>query len=276
VRRIVITLPAHNEEKTIGAVLQTIFRSMKAYAGPDWRVVVVDDCSSDNSAAIAEQNGAKVIRLNHKAGLAAVFRREMETAIELEADWIVHIDSDGQHPAQAIPTLLNHLEQGVDLAIGSRFLLNSPGSKPLIEQFESRSFSSLLSWITGHTFTDAHSGFRAFTSQVAQEVPISSTFSYAREQLFRAACRGYTIKDVPISVAARTQGKSRLIKNRTATMLNITGRYCSWYWQEIRSVIKVPVIIGWGLAAIALSWILRLLHRLGITISRPANTHSRS
>lgn len=263
-RRVVVTLPAYNEEKTIGSVLAGVFAVAASLPDMAWQVVVVDDCSIDGTAAIAEQGGARVIRLAQKAGLAEVFRQEMQTALELNADWIVHLDSDGQHPPDAILRLLDQLEQGFELVVGSRFLNHRPAGKPQIEQFESRAFSRLLSWITGHPFTDAHSGFRAFTRRVARDIPIRSNFSYAREQLFRAACRGIRLTDVPISAAARKQGQSRLIKNRYRTLLAVTWRYCLWTAQERQSLIKIPVILIWGTGAVALSWLFRTLRAWGI------------
>ena len=259
--RVVITLPAHNEEATVVDVIQSIVAVMEQVAEKDkllwWQIVLVDDCSTDNTARLAEKQGVQVVRLTTKSGLAEVFRQEMLIAAQLNADWIIHLDSDGQHPPAAIPLILDRLACGSDLVIGSRFLQQRPAGKPLVEQFESQSFSRLLSWLIGQTLTDVHSGFRGFTRQVAEEIPIHSSFSYTREQIFRTAARGFTIAEVPIASTARQHGRSRLIKNRYKTMLGITWHYCLWSRQEGLPAVKVPVILGWGLGAVAASWVRR-------------------
>ena len=239
----------------------TRFAQTRQPGCPGWQVVVVDDCSTDNTAALAERSGAMVVRLSPKAGLAEVFRQEVQTALNLGADWIVHMDSDGQHPAESIPQLLSRLESGADLVIGSRFLNAMPAGKPFIECFESRSFSRLLSWITGCNFTDVNSGFRAFSRRVAQEVPIRSSFSYTREQILRAAVRRFQIEEVSIASPARQHGNSRLIKNRYHTMFGITRRFCVWSREERLSPAKIPVILAWGIGTIALSRLLRCCYR---------------
>jgi len=249
--RLVITLPAHNEEATVVDVIQSIIAVMEQVGEEarslEWQIVVVDDCSTDNTALLAEKQGAHVVRLTAKSGLAEVFRREMQIAI-------IHLDSDGQHPPAAIPLFLDRLARGSDLVIGSRFLEHRPAGKPPVEQFESQSFSRLLSWITGQSLTDVHSGFRGFTRRVAEEIPIHSSFSYAREQILRTAARGFTIVEVPIASTVRQHGKSRLIKNRSKTMLNITWHYCIWSWEEGLPAFKIPVILGWGVGAVVASW----------------------
>lgn len=267
VRRVIITLPAHNEETTIGPVLSAIARTMADVPDVKWQVVVVDDHSSDNTAALARSHDATVISLPQKSGLAEVFRQEMQAALRLGADWIVHLDSDGQHPPEVIPAMLTRLNEGLELVVGSRFLGQSPPGKPAIEQFESRSFSRLLGWITGHSFTDVHSGFRAFTRRVALEIPIQSNFSYAREQLFRASARGYRLGEIPIVAVPRKSGRSRLFKNRYKALLAVTGRYCRWALQEKISPLKIPVILIWGLGTTAISWGVRILYRAGIVKS---------
>lgn len=261
---IVVTLPAYNEQDSIKNVLDNIAGVMsKCYPQAAWQVVVVDDCSGDETASRAESCGALVIRLPAKAGLAQVFRQEMQTALSLGADWIVHLDADGQHPPEAIPLLLTQLEGGYDLVVGSRFLEHTPRGKPFIERFESRSFSRLLSLITGRHFTDVHSGFRAFTRRLAQEVPIRSSFSYTREQLFRAAGRGFKVVEVPIAALPRQYGSSRLIKSRYRTMLTITREFAAWNWEERFSPVKIPIILAWGGGTVALSWLFRCVYHVG-------------
>lgn len=206
--KVIITIPAHNEEEKIGNVVSNIFSILKEKA-IDGEVIVVDDGSKDSTVQIATEKGAYVVSHPIKLGLAETFRTEIKTCLGRGADIIVHIDADNQYLPEEIPKLLNEVE-GYDLVLGSRFL-GTIESMPLIKKIGNKMFSKVVSHITGLKITDAQTGFRAFKKEVAQNIDIISNHTYTQEQIIKAS-RKFKIKEVPVYFSKR-DGPSRLIKN---------------------------------------------------------------
>jgi glycosyltransferase involved in cell wall biosynthesis len=206
---IVVTIPAYNEEKTIGKVVKNIRQALKA-AKLRHKVLVVDDGSKDKTAAVARNAGAVVYSHPKNYGLAEAFRTEMEQALKLGADVIVHIDADGQYLPREIPKLVREVEKGADLVLGSRFK-GKIEHMPLIKRIGNIAFSKVISQLTRIKISDGQTGFRAFTRDVAKE-PIISRHTYTQEQIIRAVKRKFRIKEVPVYFARR-KGKSRLMRN---------------------------------------------------------------
>ena len=207
--KIVVAIPAYNEEKTIGLVIEEIKKVLdKKYT---YEIIIVNDGSSDKTAEIAKKNGAIVYSHPQNYGLAEAFKTAMQKAIEHKADVIIHTDADGQYDAEDIPKLIAKLNSGYDLVLGSRFM-GKIESMPLINRLGNMAFSSVISQITRHKITDAQTGFRVFKSEVAK-LPITSNYTYTQEQILRASKEKFGIAEVPISFKKRRSGKSRLIKN---------------------------------------------------------------
>jgi len=205
---IIITIPAYNEEKTIGPVIDEIRENIDQNKY-NYKILVVNDGSKDKTAEIAKSKGAIVYSHKRNFGLAETFKTEMKKCLELEADLIVHTDADRQYMAKDIPKLLNKIEQGYDLVLGSRFK-GSIESMPLIKRIGNKAFSKVLSHITKVKITDGQTGFRAFTKDIAK-LEINSYHTYTQEQLIRAAKNKFKIGEVPID--ARKTRKSKLMKN---------------------------------------------------------------
>jgi glycosyltransferase involved in cell wall biosynthesis len=208
-RKIIVTMPAYNEERTIAGVLKDIKRALH---GRDFQMLVVDDGSSDKTSAVAKRAGALVIRHESNCGLAQAFRTEMKECLKLGADIIIHTDADGQYKAEEIPLLLKKIDEGYDLVLGSRFS-GRIEDMSYIKRFGNKAFSRIVRSIAGIRITDGQTGFRAFTRDVAS-INIRSTFTYTQEQIIRAARTGFRIAEVPIYFARRGGGtKSRLMKS---------------------------------------------------------------
>lgn len=205
---IIITIPAYNEEKTIGPVIDEIKENLDK-TKYNYRILVVNDGSTDKTVEIAKSKGAIVHSHKMNFGLATTFKTEMEICLKLEADIIVHTDADRQYMGKDIPKLLHKIEQGYDLVLGSRFK-GSIESMPFIKRIGNKAFSRVLSHITNIKITDGQTGFRAFTKEVAK-LEISSYHTYTQEQLIRAAKSKFKIGEIPID--ARKTRKSKLMKN---------------------------------------------------------------
>ncbi len=202
---IVITIPAYNEERTIGKVIGEI-KQVLDKTKYKYKVLVVDDGSKDSTVEIARKSGAKVVSHNKNQGLAEAFKTEMEHCLKLKADIIVHTDADGQYPSTYIPQLIRSVEKGSDLVLGSRFSKGRHFS--FVKDITNRVFAGALSSLIGQRVTDSTTGFRAFTAELARDIQLINRFTYTQEQLIRASKQGYKISEVPIRI--RRTRESRL------------------------------------------------------------------
>ena len=206
---IAITIPAFNEEKTISALLDKLKQVIRQN-GYNAKILVVDDGSKDRTAEIAKSKGAVVFRHPSNLGLAETFRTEMEQILLLNPDIIVHIDADSQYLPEEIHLLVNEINKGADLVLGSRFK-GKIEHMPIIKRIGNKAFSNLISRIIQKHFSDFQTGFRAFTREVAEQVKITSRFTYTQEQIIRAVKQKFKVVEVPVHFNRR-HGKSRLMK----------------------------------------------------------------
>ena len=206
--KIVITIPAYNEEANIGKVIKEI-RNVMEMTDYEYLIIVIDDGSKDKTVEIAMENKAIVFSNKRNLGLAETFKREMEECIKLKPNIILHTDADGQYPAEYIPQLIKKLNEGYDLVLGARFGKgNYSGS--LMKKIGNVAFAKTFSGLLKTNLTDTTTGFRAFTLEVAK-LPLINSFTYTQEQLIRAGKAKMKVGEVPITT--RKTRKSRLFKN---------------------------------------------------------------
>jgi len=205
--QILVTIPAYNEEKTIGNLINKIHEVMKSNRY-NYKILVVSDGSKDKTAEVAKKAGAIVYSHPKNYGLAETFKSEIKKSLELKVDIIVHIDADGQY---LLPNLIAEIKKGNDLVLGSRFK-GKIESMSFVKRFGNKAFSRVISNITGIRVSDAQTGFRAFTREIAEKINIISDHTYTQEQIIKAVRQKYKIKEVPVYFAKRN-GKSRLIGN---------------------------------------------------------------
>jgi len=206
--QIIISIPAFNEEKTLGNVIEEIKLEM-IKTNYKYKILVLNDGSTDKTIEVAKQHGAIVYSNSRNKGLAATFKEEMKYCLKEKADIIVHTDADGQYPAEFIPQLIKKIEEGYDLVLGSRFT-GEIESMPFIKRLGNIAFAKVFTNLTKTKITDSTTGFRAFTKEVAQEIEYSTNFTYTHEQLIRAARLKFKITEIPINT--RKTRESRLMK----------------------------------------------------------------
>jgi glycosyltransferase involved in cell wall biosynthesis len=203
--KVVISIPAYNEEKTLPRVLSDIKEVMQK-TSYNYQILVFNDGSRDKTMEVAKAHGAVVGSHRHK-GLAETFKAEMRECLKLKADIIVHTDADGQYHPQHIPELIKKVEDGYDLVLGSRFR-GRIEKMPFMKRMGNIAFSSVISSLTSAKVSDSTTGYRAFTSEVARDINYINTFTYTQEQIIKAAKQGFKITDIPI--IARKTRPSRL------------------------------------------------------------------
>lgn len=208
--KLVVTIPAFNEEGTIEKVIREIPKKIPGIGKIE--VLVIDDGSADSTAKIARSLGASVIRNPINRGLAFTFSRGLETAIEMGADIVVNTDADFQYNQKQIPSLVAPILEGrADIVLGSRFL-GTIESMPAGKYWGNRAMSAMVSFLTGLAISDSQTGFRAFSREAALKMNVFSDYTYTQETILEAWEKNLSILEVPADFRKRV-GESRLISS---------------------------------------------------------------
>ncbi len=204
--RVLVVMPAYNEEASIGRVL----RSVRAIA-PGVDILVVDDGSTDSTAHTARRAGAEVVCHPFNMGYGVACQTGFKYARRNGYDYVVQMDADGQHePRYILDLLAAAMEPGVDVALGSRWLGLAEYHGPLLRKFGKFFFGFLASSLTRHQVTDPTTGFQALTRQVvhfycSQVYPVDYPDADVIIMLDRA---GFRIKEVPVVMYRDESGQS--------------------------------------------------------------------
>lgn len=211
-----IVLPAKNEAAAIEATIARIRQHC-----PDalrTEILVINDGSTDGTAAAAEAAGAQVAHHPYSKGNGAAIKTGARAA---KGEIIVFMDADGQHSPADIPRLLEQIEQGHDMVVGAR----QKGSQASIGRgLANGLYNRLASWMTGHRVEDLTSGFRAVRAEKFREFLylLPNGFSYPTTSTMAFFRAGYSVAYIPIHTAQRV-GKShiRLLRDGTRFLLII-------------------------------------------------------
>lgn len=201
-------VPAYNEADAIGRVLDEI-----RGADPGLDVVVVDDASTDDTAAVARSRGATVLRLPFNVGIGGAVQTGFRYALVEGYERAVRLDGDGQHDASELPRLFEPLRRGeADLVIGSRFVDGSASYRPpFARRLGIRVFARLVSLLGGERVTDTTSGFialdRAGIELFAREYP----HDYPEVEATLVALRsGLRLAQIQVRMRERETGASSI------------------------------------------------------------------
>jgi glycosyltransferase involved in cell wall biosynthesis len=198
--RIIIGMPAFNEEKYIGSL---VLRA-RQHAG---EVIVADDGSVDRTSEIARLAGATVIRHEQNRGKGATVQTILAEARKHDADILAIIDADFQHDPDEIPSLIKAVLEGNDLVIGSRKLTRS--RIPRYRRFGQRTLSYFTGVLTKSKVSDSESGFRALSKKAISEIQLKeSGFAVETEMISEATRKGLAIKEVPVSIIYTKDGST--------------------------------------------------------------------
>lgn len=209
--KLAIFIPALNEEKTIGKVIQSIPKTIEGINKIE--IIVVDDGSTDKTGDIAKARGAILLTHKKNKGLGAAFQNGMEKALSIKADIMVTIDADGQFNTNEIQKIIEPIIQNkADMVTGSRFADKNfiPKNMPWIKKWGNIKIAKIISWGTSQKFHDVSCGFRAYNTEAMLRLNLFGKFTYTQETLLDLAYKGLTIKEIPVTVQYFDDRKSRI------------------------------------------------------------------
>jgi glycosyltransferase involved in cell wall biosynthesis len=205
--KLLILVPAFNEEGAIGGVVEAVNQTM-----PGTPVLVVDDCSTDGTVAIARRTGAEVLPLPHHLGLGGCVQAGYKLAYELGYEYVIRVDGDGQHDARDIPKVFDALRaSGCEMVIGSRYLNGANGSTSLLRAAGIRFFRLVLRPILGKPVRDPTSGFVGVNRSALGVFSHSFPLEYPEiEALVVLQRRRFRFVEVPCRMLPRRTGRSTI------------------------------------------------------------------
>ncbi|MEU8421944.1 glycosyltransferase family 2 protein [Micromonospora sp. NPDC048835] len=202
-KRTLIIIPALNESGSIADVVGEVRGEL-----PGVDVLVVDDGSTDRTAAVAAAAGARVAKLPYNLGVGGAMRLGYRYARDNDYDVAIQIDADGQHDPRYVPKLVDLLDDN-DLVIGARFAGEGDYNVRGPRRWAMVMLSAVLSRVARTKLTDTTSGFRAANRRVIEMFAGWYPAEYLGdtvETLVHTARRGYRIRQVPVAMRKRMAG----------------------------------------------------------------------
>ncbi len=204
-----VVIPVFNEEKTVANIVDRTKKTLEEM-GVTYEVLVIDDGSDDDSAEIAKQQQARVLRVMHQ-GKGFALRTGFKFA---NGKLVITLDADGSHKPEEIPLVLKYLiEDKADFVVGSRFskYKKSKIKIPKINRAGNRLFNNITRYLTGVKVSDSQSGFRAIRASLIKRMKLTSRgYEVESEMLVKALRLNARVKETPISFDQRTIGSSKL------------------------------------------------------------------
>jgi glycosyltransferase involved in cell wall biosynthesis len=211
---LVVIIPALDEAATVGQVIRDIPPDIPNVGSIG--AVVIDDGSTDDTAAVGTEAGAKVVSFGRNKGLGAAFAEGLRTALAMGADIIVNIDADGQFNPKDIPKLVEPIIRGeADMVTASRFA--DPAlvpNMPWVKKWGNRRVANIVNRLAAQNLRDVSCGFRAYSRDAALRATLLGGHTYTHEVILELAFRGMRIMEVPVEVVGiRKVGESRVAGN---------------------------------------------------------------
>jgi glycosyltransferase involved in cell wall biosynthesis len=212
-RRLAV-VPAYNESATVASVVGALHRE-----APDFDVLVIDDGSTDDTAARAEDAGARVLRLPFNLGIGGAVQAGFVFAAEHDYDRMAQVDGDGQHdPAELVRLDQAMSDRPVNMVCGSRFL--SPDLKypaPISRRTGIHVFAFLLSRLVGQRVSDPTSGFRLYDRRAIRLFARDYPHDYPEvEAVLMLHHHRLTMRELPVRMFQRGGGVSSISTGKSA------------------------------------------------------------
>lgn len=215
--KVLIIIPAYNEELNIVKTVKDVTENTQ------YDYVVVNDGSKDKTKEICESNNFNLISLPINYGLTSAVQVGMKYALKNDYDIAIQFDGDGQHQAKELSKLVNEIEQGSDIVIGSRFVTES---KPkTMRMLGSNLITFIIKLTTGKTIKDPTSGMRAYNRSAIEELVYNPGLSPEPDTIVYMIKKKKKIKEVQVEMKEREFGESYLKPIRA--MKYMINMFCS-------------------------------------------------
>ena len=221
--KIVVGIPAFNEEKNIAKIIVKLQKVADA-------IIVCNDGSTDLTKEISEKMGAIVVNHSKNMGYGAGIRSIFLKAAEINPDVLVTFDADGQHRIEDITTVIEPImKKNADIVIGSRFLKDENSENiPKYRKIGIKAITSITDSVTDLKLTDSQSGFRAYTKKVLKEIiPSDKGMGVSTEILIKASQKKFKVKEVPIKILYEGDTSTHHPVSHGASVIFSTMKYAS-------------------------------------------------
>jgi glycosyltransferase involved in cell wall biosynthesis len=213
-KTLLAVVPAYNESGSVARVVNSLHQS-----APRFDVVVVDDGSTDDTAARAQAAGATVIRLPFNLGIGGAVQTGFIYALEHGYDYMAQVDGDGQHEAAELDRLIDAIsaDRSLDMVCGSRFLRPETSySAPISRRTGIHLFAFTLSKILGQRVTDPTSGFRLYNRSAIELFARDYPHDYPEvEAVLMLYSHRLRMAEVPVQMHLRSAGRSSITRSRS-------------------------------------------------------------
>ena len=201
--KVLLVIPAYNEEKNIERVVERLIREF-----PQFDYLVVNDGSKDGTAAICREKGYNLLDLPVNLGLAGSFQAGMRYAYQKGYGYAIQFDGDGQHRPEYIASMKEKMDQGYDIVIGSRFIVGKKDWS--MRMIGSRLIGAAVYLTTGARLTDPTSGMRLFSRKMIKEFALNLNYGPEPDTVSFLIKQGAKVAEVPVTIDERTEGESYL------------------------------------------------------------------
>jgi glycosyltransferase involved in cell wall biosynthesis len=219
-KRVLIIVPAMNEAESVGKIVAEVRAEL-----PSVDILVVDDGSTDETAAVARAAGAVVASLPYNLGVGGAMRLGYRYAAEYGHDIAIQVDADGQHDPRYVPELIRALDSA-DLVIGARFGGTGEYRMRGPRKWASVMLSLVLSRLARTRLTDTTSGFRACNRRLIERFARFYPVEYLGdtvETLVWAIRNGFVLRQVPVEMRTRTTGRATSPLKATVYLVRALG-----------------------------------------------------
>jgi glycosyltransferase involved in cell wall biosynthesis len=228
--KVVVVMPAYNASRTLERVYHDIAKEQVD------EIVVVDDCSKDDTLAVARRLPVTVIAREKNGGYGANQKTCYDYARKVGADQVVMLHADYQYDARVLPAVLLLLRLGIcDVILGNRIRTRREAlacGMPASKYFANRGLTILENMLSGQNLGEWHSGFRAYSRAVLEQVPYhrnSDNFVFDSQFLVQSVHQGFKIGDIPVPVRYFDEASSIDFKNSARYAFATMRTFGQWY-----------------------------------------------